>query len=541
MIGKVLVIGDDTRSFLAIVRSLGRHGVAVHAAPFDFTAPALASRHLSAVHRLPYHLGDGGEWLAAMEALLQAQYFDLVIPCDERGLIPLSRHRARLEALARLAIPADRAADVLFDKHLTRELAASLRIARPSGWLVEAGASAEAIVAEVGLPVVIKPRRSFEADTLYRRGRVRIVHDSAALARLLAAGLARDCLFEGFVAGDGVGVSVLAHRGRVLQTFQHRRLREIAGAGFYRVSEAPSPPLVRACEAICDALAYTGVAMFEFKVHPRCGDWALLEVNARPWGSLPLALACGVDFPWRWYRLLTAGEEIPPQPYPAGRYGRNLLPDLRQMLARPPGVIGLCAEMLRLAAGRERHDVLVSDDPRPAWEEVRQELAARFRRPRRQADRALARLALCNQSPGSGVAFVCQGNVCRSPFAAAVLGRLRPDLIVMSAGMLPRQGFAPPAEAIAAAEALSIDLSAHRSRHFGEAEMAKAALVVVFDDKNADSLRRRFPKPPVPVVRLGSFLDGGEHDIADPDGGDRATFDRTYARILAAVKALASF
>jgi len=30
---KALVLGDDTRSFLTIVRSLGRQGIEVHAAP----------------------------------------------------------------------------------------------------------------------------------------------------------------------------------------------------------------------------------------------------------------------------------------------------------------------------------------------------------------------------------------------------------------------------------------------------------------------------------------------------------------------------
>ena len=39
--GKALVMGDATRGFLATVRSLGRKGIEVHAAPFDFRAPAL--------------------------------------------------------------------------------------------------------------------------------------------------------------------------------------------------------------------------------------------------------------------------------------------------------------------------------------------------------------------------------------------------------------------------------------------------------------------------------------------------------------------
>jgi hypothetical protein len=79
---KVLVIGDDTRSFLVIVRSLGRRGITVHAAPTNFRSPALRSRYISAIHYLPPWTGDDAGWLSAIEGLLRAERYDLVIPCN---------------------------------------------------------------------------------------------------------------------------------------------------------------------------------------------------------------------------------------------------------------------------------------------------------------------------------------------------------------------------------------------------------------------------------------------------------------------------
>lgn len=126
--GKALVLGDDTRSFLAIVRSLGRAGIEMHAAPADFTSPALRSKYIKAVHHLPPHLGDGAEWCARVSELLRFQAFDLVIPCDERTLLPFDRHRAAFKGLARLAIPSSESIEILFDKQRTRDLAASLDV-----------------------------------------------------------------------------------------------------------------------------------------------------------------------------------------------------------------------------------------------------------------------------------------------------------------------------------------------------------------------------------------------------------------------------
>ena len=361
--GKALVLGDDTRSFLATVRSLGRQGIVVHAAPANFRSPTLRSRYIAAIHDLPPWMGDGAEWLHAMEALLRAERFDLVIPCNETTLLPLQRHRAQLEPLARLAIPDDHAIAVLFDKQATRELARQVGVPVAAGRMVRPDDTATAVLAEFGAPVMVKPRRSYALETLGSRGKARVVRDADALAKVLREADPDETLLEQFFPGWGIGVSVLASKGRVLQAFEHHRVRELGGASFYRISAPLTPELARACEAIVAAVPYTGVAMFEFKRNDS-GGWILLEVNARPWGSMPLPLALGVDFPYRWYRLLTAGEETPAVEYRTGVYGRNLMPDLYSSKAEAAELrlgpirtawfmAGRGVELLRVATGRE--------------------------------------------------------------------------------------------------------------------------------------------------------------------------------------------
>ena len=382
--GKVLIVGDDSRSFLTIVRSLGRRGISVHVAPFDFTAVALKSRYISRIHNLPHHLGDGSAWKYAYRELLDAEAFDLVVPVDERSLLPFDAHRNHFAADHKIAIPSRKAIDVLYDKHLTRELAISLDIPVAAGRPADSSDDAKAIAEEYGFPIAIKPRRSYSLEQLHARGGVVIGYDSDTLCKALKNSAPGGKIVEAFFCGEGIGVSVLANQGRLLQVFQHKREHKPSelGGSSYRVSVAVEPAFETACFSIVDSVGYTGVAMFEFIKDSTSGRWILLEVNARPWGSLPLPVAAGVDFPYYWYRLLFEGEEEPRAQYRVGLFGRNSTADFhylsRNLHKRRNDfagaislLIGYGANILRWPMGREANDTLVRDDPRPGVGELR--------------------------------------------------------------------------------------------------------------------------------------------------------------------------
>ena len=548
-------MGDDTRGFLATVRSLGRQGIEVHAAPFDFRAPALSSKYIAAVHDVPPWMGNGEAWRDAMRKLLTTQGFDFVIPCDERNLLPLHHRMAEFEGLARFAIPNPRAIDVLFDKHETRELAEAVGVPIARGRLARSNENACAVLAELGAPVVVKPRRSYTIEGLAKRGRVHLTSDTAQLAHLLQDAEPDSLLLESCFDGDGLGLSVLAHEGRLLQAFEHRRVHERSGSSFYRVSAAPTPDLVQACAAMAAAIAFTGVAMFEFKRNP-AGAWIMLEVNARPWGSLPLPVALGVDFPYRWYRLLVDGIETPPVPYQVGIFGRNLIPDLMSALAdveshpTPLHKAGAFAQRVagirRILINAERQDVFVRDDPAPA----QAELAAIFRgsvarvsrlapgRQRAMSRRARAVVASVAAPPNKPhILFACQGNICRSPYAAAVLREIAGDAVtVTSAGMMPRPGRTVPDLFQVQATTEGIDLAAHRSTWLDRESAASASLIVLFDRVNQAAFADRYPNFAVPTILLGDLVGVGE--IQDPVDGDATVAASAYAQIRRGVREL---
>lgn len=555
--GKALVFGDDTRSFLATVRALGRQGIEVHAAPFDFGAPALRSRYIARCHHLPYYLDGGGEWLDAMRRLLREEHYQLIIPCDERALLPLCLHREELSAMSALAIPGAKALDAFFDKVRTRALASELGVPVAGGRLLGEHEDAAGIIASLGLPIVLKQPMSYALPELYVRASTSIVHEAGALRAFLAArpDPAAPLLLEQLFEGAGVGVSVLSHEGEVLQAFEHHRAHELDGSSYYRKSMALDPDRLDAVRRLCAATSYTGVAMFEFKVKPD-GRWILIEVNARPWGSLPLPVSLGVDFPYRLYQLLVHGQRSGHAAYPLEHYGRNLMLDFWQArvqaAALPAGARWAhwgrwLAGFHRVLLGREHQDACVLDDMAPGLKELHDlvggrvaALRARLGQPVAAGSGLAARLASLEAASKAPIRilFVCQGNINRSSYAEHKARSLfGPRYEFSSAGMLPRNRRPSPAVAIAAAGQRGVDLAAHRSRHASAAILNDADLVIAFDQINLRALAARQGSA-ANAHLLGEAIGRGE--IIDPEGHSEATFAKVYAEIDACLQALAA-
>ena len=136
---------------------------------------------------------------------------------------------------------------------------------------------------------------------------------------------------------------------------------------------------------------------------------------------------------------------------------------------------------------------------------------------------------------------VCHGNICRSPLAAALLGRELAALgtEVQSAGFL---GFnrPPPDEAIAAAERYQVNLSDHRSRLVTAALVRAADLIVVMDPIQRRLVFERFRRRPSDVMVLGDFDPAPveTRTIRDPVNESREVFDHVYERIARCVREL---
>jgi protein-tyrosine-phosphatase/predicted ATP-grasp superfamily ATP-dependent carboligase len=554
------VLGRDARSFLAVVRSLGRGGLEVHAVGPGIDSAPRRSRYLHRIHDLPpYRERDPG-WIASFARLLESEGFDLVIPCTDTAMAALQIHRRELEPHGRLSLLDDRTYERLADKALSTAAARAAGVPVPRGVVVADGGAPPP---PFGWPLVLKPHTSYDPANPASRQEVRKVYReqdyAPALAETLRGG---PVLVQENVPGRGVGVELLLRDGEPLLIFQHVRVHEplMGGGSSYRKSVRVSAELLDASLALLRPLAYTGVAMVEFKVDDASGRFFFMEVNPRFWGSLPLALAAGVDFPLALYRLLVEGRGPSPGRYRSPLFCRHLTLDLEWQWANlraDPSDSTLATRPLRLVLRdalvntvtlRERVDTLTLDDPAPALEEVWQllgRLASGLRRalsnavlPEPLVRRRLARRAMRAARSARSILFVCKGNVCRSPFAAALAqGRGRFEY-VGSAGYYPLEGRRPPENAIRAAAPFGADLETHRSRRLTLAAVRDADAIFVFDRENYTRVTSDFPEVRGRVHFLGVLHPPGPMLIEDPWSGSFDRFRRVYGEIEAAVDAM---
>lgn len=334
---RVLVTDGLWRKSLAAVRSLGRKGVDVTVAGDSRFTTSFFSRYCRKKLILPDAADQPAEFFAGLMAELRATPYDAVFPMEDASMRLLSERRMEIQAHTGLPIPPHEGLMQAMDKTETLKLAARLDIPAPKSFFLSDRAQLGALAAAVSFPAVVKPAvGSGSRGVRYVAGAAALEHCVAELLPQYASLIVQERIPS---HGQGVGAALLFDSSHhPVAGFTYKRLRE------YPVSGGPStvrestrdPRLLESAVRLLRALDWYGVAMVEFKLDPRDGQPKLIEINPRFWGSLELAIAAGVDFP---YLLLQAalGKPLPPLfEYRTGVRCRWLIPgDILHFLSNP--------------------------------------------------------------------------------------------------------------------------------------------------------------------------------------------------------------
>lgn len=129
------------------------------------------------------------------------------------------------------------------------------------------------------------------------------------------------------------------------------------------------------------------------------------------------------------------------------------------------------------------------------------------------------------------IIFVCSGNICRSPMAAAIARGMLEDrdlsAVVISAGTLGITGREPAAFAKRALVEADIDPPSTRSQGISPPLLQRADYIPVMEPKHERAVRKAAPNNDSAVVRLWEYADRSLEGIDDPVGEDIETFRET--------------
>lgn len=277
---RVLVTGAGGAAGVAVIRSLlARDDVTVFAAYMDGWAAGLYL--VPAAQRRLVEPGRSEAFVPGLSRLVADDGLDVVISTVDVELQALADRRDEL-APAVLAAPASETLAVALDK-----LALADRCAPHANVPRTVLAGPDALAVDWEFPVFAKPRSGAGS-----RG-IRVVPDRAALEALpLDEGL----IVQDLLPGEEYSVDVLADaEGRVVAAVPRTRARVDSGVAIAGRT-VHDPELEETAAAVATAIGLVGVANVQLR-RDRAGRAALLEVNPRFPGALPLTIAAGVDIP----------------------------------------------------------------------------------------------------------------------------------------------------------------------------------------------------------------------------------------------------
>jgi protein-tyrosine-phosphatase/predicted ATP-grasp superfamily ATP-dependent carboligase len=502
-----------------------------------------------AVHWVPDFHASPEHFLDRLLTLLESQHYELIIPTSDTPLAGIRRFYDAIREYTQVSCPPPPVLDRVLNKEETLRVARECGVPVPKTWFLE-DVRASGRVEDLAFPLIAKPSGK-QNEGLFKT--LRVDNDRELEEAFRDHRLGREILLQTYCPGEGVGVETVFHKGEALVLFQHRRITEFpysGGASVLAVSEAVDPSLAAHSTRLLQALEWEGAAMVEFRHDRATGQTALMEVNGRFWGSLPLSVQAGVDFPYYSWQLARGETPAPPSAYRVGLRSRWAGGDLQRVaeIFRLSGQDAALREIRWREYGRFLAEfssgtsdmVWSARDPFPALFElahtslglakealksVVRKIAPRWLLRELQTARQLGAipgvlylrarggtwLARRRNGPSSlpgrveSMLFICHGNIIRSALAEALVKRELPALRVRSAGVGAQPGREPDERARAVARDLGISLDGHRARPVTGTLLAEADVVFVMDELNASLLLAMHPQAQRKLRFLGEW------------------------------------
>lgn len=330
----VLVLDGDHKNTLAIVRHLGKTKQYEIDVVFSRKMSlCYFSKYVSQKHIISHPKQNPAGYVDDIVKILERKQYLVVIPVSYISYKLCSKGRESILKHSHITITSPENIDIASNKAKTYRLAEELGIPYPQIYNPE---QVDIEDLEVSYPCVIKSPLELGNSVIdYAHSREELI---SKYKKMCADHDFNDNkpIVQKYIVGEGAGLFVYYKNGKCQNYFMHKRIREYPPSGGPSVvAEAYyNEQILKDGTRMLDELQWEGVAMVEFKKDNKTGIYNLMEINAKFWGSLDLALVCGANFP----QLLindALGKEIQKWNYKQKRFQWILNGDLFYLFERP--------------------------------------------------------------------------------------------------------------------------------------------------------------------------------------------------------------
>ncbi len=294
---------------LANTRALGRAGIPVIVVS-EYDCLAHYSRFCKKFFRCPDYLSvEFIDFLINMATREGIKNW-ILMPSNDHAVFNISKHAGKLKEFYRIISPDSGKLERIYDKELLIRTCLSAGIPVPVSWFP--AASGEIEYSELKYPLLIKGKNGL---TFYKNtGKKAFLADrkeslAEALEKIRNKTPFSNIYIQNLLPVENnkpVSFTAFSINGEMKTYWMGVKVREHPpdfGTATYSRS-VNKPELIPLAEKLLKTLEFTGVCEIEFLLDPRDHEYKLIEVNARTWLWVNMAIKSGINYPVMVYNYL---------------------------------------------------------------------------------------------------------------------------------------------------------------------------------------------------------------------------------------------
>ena len=361
---KVLLTDGSHKNTLAIVRYLGKEGFTIDILHHKKSAPAY-SKYCNRLIICP-EIQKEEEYYQFVLQLVKQQLYDILIPVGVIANKIFVRRIAEIRKYVKIEVTNDKAFTTAIEKDLTFKFAEKFGINHPITYYPENLNDARSLKESITFPVIIKSANEsiIKFPTVYIASSKDLIPGLSKLEDSYGSTL-NHCypLIQERIIGNGFGFFAIYQDGVCKRVFMHERVRELPVSGGISTSARSyyERKLLEEGKRVLDNLNWHGPAMVEYKREQDTGEFKLIEINPKFWGSLELCLSAGMNFPLHLCDIASGKVLEYSEDYNRKRLFIWLVADngeLYRILQKPGDIFKMIIDLFRL---NSRTDFWVSD------------------------------------------------------------------------------------------------------------------------------------------------------------------------------------